>query len=99
MSNGGQVTTTKKPHEITAEDIHKGLSELKGQAKCILEQQINTNEKLINDTDDRPDIKKAAEVEPPVNPRHFPGFRDTMREISGILQEAQGLQGYLLKHL
>ncbi len=100
MSNGsGQVTTTKKPHEVTAEDIHAALSELKGQAKCILEQQINANEKLINDPDDRPDIKKAAEVDPPKNPRHFPGFRDTLKEISGILMEAHRRQGLLERPL
>jgi len=98
MSNGGGTERKKEPHEITAEDIYKSLNELRAQAIEIREGAIATNDKLINGPAEAQEVAKST-VEAPVNPRHFPGFRDTMRDISHVLRQVQNLQDYLLKHI
>ena len=95
----GAVATKMDPHEVTAEMVYCALNELRSQAQGIFELQIVTNEKLINNPVDAPDKKAAPEVDRPVNPRHFPAFRDICRDISMVLQATRRLQEYLAKHV
>ncbi len=99
MSETGSVKEKLAPHEVTAEVVYKCLNELRAQAKSIYEMQVQTNEKLINNPGDKPIDQSKEEVDRPVNPRHFPGFRDICDDISAVLSRAQRLQEYLIKHI
>jgi len=96
---GAEVKSKLGPHEVSADLIHKTISEVRSQVQCIFEMQIQINEKLVNPPDDTPDTKKETQVDAPVNPRHLPGFRDSLGDISRVLQVTQRLQEFLLKHL
>lgn len=94
----GNIAAKREVHEIAAEDIYKVLNELRATAQGVFEQQVAINEKLINAPVDTGE-KSTVEADAPVNPRHFPGFRDIAREVTKTLYATQRLQEYLLKHL
>ena len=96
MSNGCESAKAKNPGEISAEDVHNKLGELRGLAANLLAQQSQINEKLINDPDPPKATDKAERV---TNPRHFPAFYDQIQEISSVLYLIQHKQEILLKHI
>lgn len=99
MSNGGSSTDVKKrdPGEISAEDVHNRLGELQGLAANLFTNQMNINDKLINDL--VPAKETSDKAEKVTNPRHFPSFFDRAGDISGVLYSIQRLQEVLLKHI
>jgi len=87
------------PMEIKAEDVYKILQEIRQAAVSLLDLQIKTNEKLINDPIDDRTAEEKERVERPLNPRHFPAFLDIGKDIIEFLYSTLRLQERLNLHL